>query len=130
MQAAEIQSGMDIFNITQPPYKELAHLEHELELLSKMWGVVADWETAYGGWKNGHFKELKVSLSTCTRGLLLVEVLKVVHRLHGLGHSKCDDGLRGLRIASAMEAGVTSMVCTGTQTVPAAHSLLVCCTGW
>jgi len=61
VQAGEIQSGMDIFNITQPPYKELAHLEHELELLSKMWGVVAEWETTYGGWKNGHFKELKVS---------------------------------------------------------------------
>jgi hypothetical protein len=52
---------MDIFSIPQPPYKELAFLEHELDLLSKMWGVVAEWETTYGGWKNGHFKELKAS---------------------------------------------------------------------
>lgn len=60
LQATEAQSGMDMFSIPQPPYKELAFLEHELDLLSKMWGVVAEWETTYGGWKNGHFKELKV----------------------------------------------------------------------
>lgn len=59
-QAADTQSGMDIFSIPQPPYKELAFLDHELELLSRMWGVVAEWETTYGTWKNGHFKELKV----------------------------------------------------------------------
>jgi hypothetical protein len=51
---------MDIFSIPQPPYKELSFLDHELELLSRMWGVVAEWETTYGTWKNGHFKELKV----------------------------------------------------------------------
>lgn len=51
---------MDIFSIPQPPYKELAFIEHELDLLSKMWGVVAEWEATYGAWKNGHFKELKV----------------------------------------------------------------------
>lgn len=55
---------MDIFSIPQPPYKELAFLDHELELLSKMWGVVSEWETTYAGWKNGHFKELKASPST------------------------------------------------------------------
>ena len=60
MQATDIQSGMDIFGIPQPPYKELAHIEQELELLSKMWGVVAEWESVYDGWKTGHFKELKV----------------------------------------------------------------------
>jgi hypothetical protein len=60
LQATEIQAGMDIFSIPKPPYKELAFLEHELELLSRMWGAVADWEATYSGWKNGHFKELKV----------------------------------------------------------------------
>jgi hypothetical protein len=71
VQATEIQAGMDIFSIPQPPYKELAFLEHELELLSRMWGAVADWEATYGGWKNGHFKELKV----CDFKLDMLDVL-------------------------------------------------------
>lgn len=66
-QAAEIQSGMDIFSIPQPPYKELTQLEQELDLLSRMWGVVAEWESVYDGWKTGHFKQLKVSVLPDTR---------------------------------------------------------------
>lgn len=75
-QATEIQAGMDIFSIPQPPYKELAFLEHELELLSRMWGAVADWEATYGGWKNGHFKELKVC---STRGVFFGMGLETSH---------------------------------------------------
>ncbi|WIA13292.1 hypothetical protein OEZ85_006876 [Tetradesmus obliquus] len=58
--AAEIKSGMDIFNIPQPPYKELLLIERELELLDKMWSLVAEWEATYNGWKDGLFRDLKV----------------------------------------------------------------------
>jgi dynein heavy chain len=51
---------MDIFNIPQPPYKELLLIERELELLDKMWGLVAEWEATYNGWKDGLFRDLKV----------------------------------------------------------------------
>jgi dynein heavy chain len=52
---------MDIFNFPQPPYKELLLIERELELLDKMWGLVAEWEATYNGWKDGLFRDLKVS---------------------------------------------------------------------
>eukprot|EP00879_Flechtneria_rotunda_P019356 GHRR01020328.1.p1 GENE.GHRR01020328.1~~GHRR01020328.1.p1 ORF type:complete len:1679 (+),score=578.13 GHRR01020328.1:143-5179(+) len=58
--ATEIKSGMDIFSIPQPPYKELVQIEKELELLDKMWSLVAEWEGTYSGWKDGLFKDLKV----------------------------------------------------------------------
>lgn len=52
---------MDIFNIPQPPYKELVFIERELELLDKMWVLVAEWEATYVSWKDGLFRQLKVS---------------------------------------------------------------------
>lgn len=60
LQAAEIKAGMDIFSIAQPPYKELVQLERDLDLLDKMWSLMAEWEATYGAWKDGLFKELKV----------------------------------------------------------------------
>eukprot|EP00951_Prasinocladus_malaysianus_P047617 scaffold651247_cov41-Prasinocladus_malaysianus.AAC.1 len=51
---------MDIFGIPQPPYKELAANEKELETLSAIWTVVKDWEESYSGWKDGKFKEIQV----------------------------------------------------------------------
>jgi dynein heavy chain len=60
LQAAEIKAGMDIFGIPQPPYKELASIEHILELLDSLWGLVAEWESLYSSWKDGQFKDLQV----------------------------------------------------------------------
>jgi dynein heavy chain len=59
---------MDIFNIPQPPYKELLLIERELELLDKMWGLVAEWEATYKGWKDGLFRDLKVCRSSWLSG--------------------------------------------------------------
>jgi hypothetical protein len=67
LQAAEIKSGMDIFNIPQPPYKELLLIERELELLDKMWSLVAEWEATYNGWKDGLFRDLKVGINLTYR---------------------------------------------------------------
>lgn len=55
---------MDIFGLPQPPYKELALLDGQLELLDKTWSLVADWEAAYAGWKGGLFMHLNVRLRT------------------------------------------------------------------
>lgn len=55
---------MDIFSIPQPPYKELVLIERDLELLDKMWTLVAEWEATYAAWKDGLFKDLKVSTLT------------------------------------------------------------------
>lgn len=78
MQAAEIKSGMDIFLISQPPYKELVLLERDLELLEKIWNLIAEWETTYAAWKDGLFKDLKVctSASTSRAGLAIDHCLQ------------------------------------------------------
>lgn len=58
--AKDLKAGMDIFGIPQPPYKELAANEKELETLNAIWTVVADWESSYVGWKDGKFREIQV----------------------------------------------------------------------
>ncbi|KAL0040883.1 hypothetical protein WJX79_008591 [Trebouxia sp. C0005] len=58
--AAELKSGMDIFNISQPAYKELMQNEKDVDLLEKMWGTISEWQQLYIGWKDGRFGDLKV----------------------------------------------------------------------
>jgi dynein heavy chain len=60
LQSLEIKAGMDIFGIPQPPYKELVFLDRELELLGKLWGLVAEWQGTYSSWKDGKFRDIKV----------------------------------------------------------------------
>lgn len=60
--AEDLKAGMDIFSIPQPPYKELATMDKDLEQLSNLWGVVAEWETNYNSWKLGKFREIKVQV--------------------------------------------------------------------
>jgi hypothetical protein len=62
-QAADLRPGMDIFNIQQPPYKELANTEKDLDFLEKIWGIVQEWQSNYNGWKDGKFRDIKVSIS-------------------------------------------------------------------
>ncbi|GIM07381.1 hypothetical protein Vretimale_11536 [Volvox reticuliferus] len=58
--ALEIKSGMDIFNIPQPQYKDLAAMEKDLDLLDRIWGLKSEWEHLYSGWKDGSFADIKV----------------------------------------------------------------------
>jgi dynein heavy chain len=51
---------MDIFAIPQPPYKELIFIEREMDLLDKLWSLVAEWTSTYAGWKDGKFRDLAV----------------------------------------------------------------------
>lgn len=59
-QAAELKSGMDIFNIPQPPYKELVDMEKDLDLMDRIWACVTEWQGLYGSWKDGQFTDIKV----------------------------------------------------------------------
>ncbi|GMH41208.1 hypothetical protein BSKO_09118 [Bryopsis sp. KO-2023] len=58
--ASDLKAGMDIFGISQPPYKELTSTEKDIEFLEKIWTVVKEWEDLYIGWKDGKFKDIKV----------------------------------------------------------------------
>lgn len=51
---------MDIFNIIQPPYKELANMEKDLDFLEKIWSQVKEWQGLYNNWKDGAFADIKV----------------------------------------------------------------------
>eukprot|EP00976_Prorocentrum_cordatum_P045162 912158-Prorocentrum_minimum.AAC.2 len=57
---AELKQGMDIFHMHQPPYKELAQTEKELEQLDGIYAIYQEWSDAYAGWKDGLFRDLKV----------------------------------------------------------------------
>lgn len=54
---------MDIFSIPQPPYKELASTEFELQTLSNVWSAVAEWEAKYDAWKACKFRDINVRSS-------------------------------------------------------------------
>ena len=56
----ELKQGMDIFNLHQPAYKEMATTEKELEQLDAMWTVAHEWQGSYNGWKDGLFRDLQV----------------------------------------------------------------------
>ncbi len=60
-QSMEIKSGMDIFNIVQPQYKDLAAMEKDLDFMDRIWGMKSEWEGLYSGWKDGSFAEIRVS---------------------------------------------------------------------
>lgn len=50
---------MDIFNIPQPQYKDLAAMEKDLDFLDRIWGLKDEWEQLYYGWKDGSFTDIK-----------------------------------------------------------------------
>ena len=58
--AASLKEGMLIFEMEQPPYKELAASEKELEQLDSIWTCVKEWDGLYNSWKGGKFKELEI----------------------------------------------------------------------
>ena len=51
---------MLIFEMEQPPYKELAASEKDLEQLDSIWTCVKEWDGLYNSWKGGKFKELEI----------------------------------------------------------------------
>ena len=54
--AESLKAGMDIFNIPEPPYKELGASEKDLSMLGEIWGVVRQWQTAFDSWKDTMFQ--------------------------------------------------------------------------
>ena len=77
--AAELKAGMDIFNILQPPYKEVGEMERSLDMLTSIWGVVREWEGSYDTWKLGKFKDIQVSVR-CQAALRLAAQSPQAHQ--------------------------------------------------
>ena len=59
--AKSLKSGMDIFDIPEPPYKELVMTEKDLTMLTAIWQAIADWQNAYESWKETSFADINVA---------------------------------------------------------------------
>ncbi|XP_053403795.1 dynein axonemal heavy chain 2-like isoform X4 [Mercenaria mercenaria] len=57
-QEADIRRGLNIFKIDQPPSKEIATLDKDLELIETIWNLNKEWEGLWDSWKDGKFVEL------------------------------------------------------------------------
>ena len=60
VRSLELKSGMDIFNIPQPPYKEFVAMDKDLDLLERIWTLVEEWQGLYSVWKDGAFVDIRV----------------------------------------------------------------------
>jgi len=55
-----LKRGMDIFDIPEPPYKELDKAEKDLKMLNDMWSIIRQWQMAFDSWKDTVFAEINV----------------------------------------------------------------------
>lgn len=55
----ELKSGLRIFDIEHPPYKEMTELQREIDLLDEVWRLTAEWDAAYAEWKTIFFRDLQ-----------------------------------------------------------------------
>nr|XP_022345562.1 dynein heavy chain 2, axonemal-like isoform X2 [Crassostrea virginica] len=58
-QEQEIRKGLNIFKIDQPPSKEIANLEKDLEIIETIWNLNKEWEGLWGDWKGDQFVQLQ-----------------------------------------------------------------------
>ena len=55
-----LSSGLSIFGIVAPGFKDLDDTDKDLDLLTQIWTVETEWKKSWDGWKDGQFKELVV----------------------------------------------------------------------
>jgi len=59
--ALHLQTGMELFHLTPPEYKETEETERELMMLERVWLLMKEWLDKWQTWKNGQFSSLSVS---------------------------------------------------------------------
>ena len=57
---ADLKSGLDIFGMQHPQFRELTETEQELDQLTRIWDIVKEWTDMYNTWKDGMFRDLNV----------------------------------------------------------------------
>nr|KAG5688710.1 hypothetical protein BaRGS_029536 [Batillaria attramentaria] len=60
-QEQQLRRGLGIFKIDQPPSKEIAALEKDLDTIEAIWEMTKEWEGHWSSWKVGKFVELQTS---------------------------------------------------------------------
>ena len=82
--AVELKAGMDIFNILQPPYKEVGEMEKSLDMLTGIWTLVKEWETSYNTWKLGKFKDIQVMVRHYHLPCIILPITFIEARTHSI----------------------------------------------
>ncbi|CAH8499452.1 unnamed protein product [Schistosoma intercalatum] len=57
----ELRQGLNLFKIEQPPFKEIAIIEKDLDILSTIWTTNMEWENNWESWKAGRFYDLQTN---------------------------------------------------------------------
>ncbi|KAA0188249.1 Dynein heavy chain axonemal, partial [Fasciolopsis buskii] len=57
----ELRHGLNLFKIEQPPCKEIAVIDKDLEYLDLIWTMNFEWENNWAIWKTGQFSELQTT---------------------------------------------------------------------
>ena len=57
---AELKSGLDIFGMQHPQFRELTDNDKDLDLLTSIWTIIKEWSDMYNSWKDGLFRDLNV----------------------------------------------------------------------
>ena len=79
----DLVSGMEIFGVPHPPLRELALVEREMEHLTKLWGLVAEWLGAYDVWSLGKFRDLEIESMEFAAQTVAKSVVKLGKHIHG-----------------------------------------------
>jgi dynein heavy chain len=56
----KLRSGMRIFELDAPPYKEINEVAKDIDTLTKIWDLKKEWEDKWDEWKFGPFDSLDV----------------------------------------------------------------------
>ncbi|XP_071165421.1 dynein axonemal heavy chain 2-like [Mytilus edulis] len=62
----EIRDGLNIFKIDQPPNKEIAFMEKDLQYIEDIWLMNKEWETSWAEWKVNKFVDLQTETMEAT----------------------------------------------------------------
>ncbi|CAH8498261.1 unnamed protein product [Heterobilharzia americana] len=57
----ELRHGLNLFKIEQPPCKEIALVEKDLDVLNAIWTTNLEWENNWESWKVGRFYDLQTN---------------------------------------------------------------------
>ncbi|XP_066267393.1 dynein axonemal heavy chain 2-like isoform X1 [Branchiostoma lanceolatum] len=81
LQENNLRRGLGIFKIEQPPSKEIAGLDKDLDFLEQVWELTKEWEGNWDEWKVGKFIELVTTDMEMTAGNLFKKLNRLSREL-------------------------------------------------
>jgi len=56
---SELSTGLKVFAIAHPPYKDIEEMDEDLDWLDKLWGLANEFETKYETWRGTVFNDIQ-----------------------------------------------------------------------